>query len=78
MQSESAAQLKAEQARFAELSSQKAELASRLDSVAQENSGLKSSLQQEQEAAAESKVWPSVLKVYIRKGNILEENILKG
>ena len=49
MQKEVSDHLKAEQARLSEAGNEKAELA-------QENGGLKKSLQQEQEAAAESKV----------------------
>ena len=59
MQKEVSDQLKAEQARLSEAGKEKAELVSRLATIAQENGSLKKSLQQEQEAAEEIKVQPS-------------------
>ena len=59
MQGEAAAQLQAEQARLTEAGKEKAELASGFATIAQENGSLNQSLQQEKEAAAESKVQPS-------------------
>ena len=56
MQDEAAAQLQAEQARLEEAKKLEAVYVSRLNTLDQSNSSLETSLQQAQEAAAESKV----------------------
>ena len=64
MQDEAADQLQAKQAKAKKL---EAELVSRLNTLDQSNNSLRSSLQQEQEAAAESKVQSSILKTVLNR-----------
>ena len=67
VQREAGAQLYAKEAKLEKANT---ELASSLTSTAEENGNLKLSLQQEREAAAESKVQPRALKIFSHRENL--------